>query len=142
MKKNKKENRKPPETRQLRRRWRVSFCTAEQTSAYETGTAAFNNAWLQMRELVLQRSRSAASVFRERATALKRFFFFFCPFMSHQDRRPRGDTDAATATVFEAGTAALVLEFWHIHLENIPLLSLNHQNSGRFSPLFTDGCGH
>lgn len=87
-----------------------------------------------MRELVLQRSRSAASVFRERATGLKRFF------MSHQDRRPRGDTDAATATVFEAGTAAFVLEFWHIHLENVPLLSLNHQNRSRFSPLFTVGC--
>lgn len=37
--KNKKAKQEPSWDEQLRSRWRVLFCTAEQTSAYETGTA-------------------------------------------------------------------------------------------------------
>lgn len=84
-----------------------------------------------MRELVLQRSRCAASVFRQSARFEKTFFFLLSCHIKidvHVERKKKKRwmcCDAATATVFKAETATLVLEFWHIHLENIPLWNLN-----------------
>lgn len=82
----KKTKKQPTWDRQLRRRRQASFCTAEQTSAYEKEKPRFNNACVQMRELdvpalhsAYARTDSAACVFREKSA----FHVFL--FLSRQD---------------------------------------------------------